>query len=1171
MASPPQLMMELIAKHTLRDEVTFELMASIIVGVCPDETQQFTPLRVIIQVENGDIWNQKKDLANRREVMAALSHNLALDIKKRFFDSNREKDIDIAIALHRKSLEITPLTHEAYPLYMTHLAKAVLARHDNVTKTVADLDLAISLHRTLVTVLLFPNLSGPPVDDDDKASYLSNLADVLGKRYNVTRKLEDLDEAIELRQEVVELSPPPPDVDHIDALRILSQNLIIRHHRVKDVDSLNTVISLSRAAYAFGMLNSSTEVNQAARTNYLRELATAVCSRYRLLHKEKDLQESIELHEKLIQNQPIGEQGTSLIVLSLLLGDRFARFGDPEDLDRAISVLLQLLAHRPSPHPERYNTLINLGSSLRILFVQTGQKKHLNDAETFLREAVELLPEHMEKNDDSRATALNNLSIVLIAKYEEGGNRQDIREAIRFQMEALKLESSSEDSFLSSLSNLVVAQFSAYDIPVDGFQLSLASYRPASSTGDSAVKSSSDAGDETQDEIQVDLDATIGLCEEALDRAISTKPHYPAILNNLGNILRLRFQSNMRFEDKKESAKADLARGIQLLQQSLAILEERYPQSAQLSNTCHNLGLALFHKAAISVDDKPAALRFRDAGAAALKKGATNAYASTSTKFVSAKSWALLAEHYGHPTALEAFRYSISLLPLLAALNADLELRQQRLMGGARGASNEDQRTDGLAIRAAACAIRAGKLEEAIELLEEGRAVFWAQAMQVRSPMHDLEAEYPDFAEKLRKLGRGLQAGSFSPGDRADSVKPGTEGEKKLLTAHDEATRLRRLNVEWEEALDAVRKLPKFEDFLRPRRFSVLKSACLEHGDLEGADTGVGKTIVILCATLDNTDALLLTAKGVEHLPLSGLSFEHMLGLVNLVRNVSLPGYSRGSEEVLPASLLEAAGTVPGFEELFSSKRAGKKASANEGRKPPSASDILNHVLKVLWLNVVEPVVKFLDLKISETPSRLYWCPTGPLTFLPIHAAGLYDDSGKTTTIMDYAVSSYIPTIGSLFNERTSDPPLGSTRNIADPFKMLAIVQPKSLPSTAFELRAIQRHIPNDALVALGDPPSTPLATVSEVLRHLSTASIVHFACHGKHNLGNPLRSALLLDNGEKLSVERIMQHDMRNAQLAFLCACETAMGETELPDESMHLGAALLFAGFKGVVATMW
>ena len=55
----PNLKMELVTKHTLLDEVTFQLMASITIGVYPDESQKFTPLRVIIQVENGELWSQK--------------------------------------------------------------------------------------------------------------------------------------------------------------------------------------------------------------------------------------------------------------------------------------------------------------------------------------------------------------------------------------------------------------------------------------------------------------------------------------------------------------------------------------------------------------------------------------------------------------------------------------------------------------------------------------------------------------------------------------------------------------------------------------------------------------------------------------------------------------------------------------------------------------------------------------------------------------------------------------------------------------------------------------------------------------------------------------------------------------------------------------------------------
>ena len=49
------------------------------------------------------------------------------------------------------------------------------------------------------------------------------------------------------------------------------------------------------------------------------------------------------------------------------------------------------------------------------------------------------------------------------------------------------------------------------------------------------------------------------------------------------------------------------------------------------------------------------------------------------------------------------------------------------------------------------------------------------------------------------------------------------------------------------------------------------------------------------------------------------------------------------------------------------------------------------------------------------------------------------------------------------------------------------------------------------------------------------------------------------------------MQQPLHNASLAVLSACMTAMGDENLPDEVIHLAATLLFAGFPGVVATMW
>jgi CHAT domain-containing protein len=175
-----------------------------------------------------------------------------------------------------------------------------------------------------------------------------------------------------------------------------------------------------------------------------------------------------------------------------------------------------------------------------------------------------------------------------------------------------------------------------------------------------------------------------------------------------------------------------------------------------------------------------------------------------------------------------------------------------------------------------------------------------------------------------------------------------------------------------------------------------------------------------------------------------------------------------------------------------------------------------------------------------------------------LHAAGLYNIE-MHEMVSDYVISSYIPTIGAL---------LAETPPRARKFEMMVVIQNQTLPCTVRELEAIRKWVPNEVLVTFGIPDSPAL--VESVASRLSTASIAHFACHGQQNFNSPLDSALILEDG-RLKVSRIIQQPMTNALLAFLCACETATGDEGLPDEVIHLGATLLFAGFKGVVATMW
>ena len=124
------------------------------------------------------------------------------------------------------------------------------------------------------------------------------------------------------------------------------------------------------------------------------------------------------------------------------------------------------------------------------------------------------------------------------------------------------------------------------------------------------------------------------------------------------------------------------------------------------------------------------------------------------------------------------------------------------------------------------------------------------------------------------------------------------------------------------------------------------------------------------------------------------------------------------------------------------------------------------------------------------------------------------------------------------------------------------------LPGTKVEGRDLQRYLS----VA---PITTELlegkqATVATVREAISQYSWVHLACHGSQNVQDATQSAFYLYDGA-LSLSDLVNTDITDAELAFLSACETATGDEKNPEESVHLAAGMLVAGFKGVVATMW
>lgn len=125
-----------------------------------------------------------------------------------------------------------------------------------------------------------------------------------------------------------------------------------------------------------------------------------------------------------------------------------------------------------------------------------------------------------------------------------------------------------------------------------------------------------------------------------------------------------------------------------------------------------------------------------------------------------------------------------------------------------------------------------------------------------------------------------------------------------------------------------------------------------------------------------------------------------------------------------------------------------------------------------------------------------------------------------------------------------------------------------SIPKTLVEgerVREVLAQSKYDTSLFTGDGVSK-----AAVCAALSKHTWLHLACHGTQNTEDPLQSAFALHGGP-LSLLDLMNTTADNAELAFLSACQTAVGDEKIPEESMHLAAGMLAAGYKGVIATMW
>lgn len=255
---------------------------------------------------------------------------------------------------------------------------------------------------------------------------------------------------------------------------------------------------------------------------------------------------------------------------------------------------------------------------------------------------------------------------------------------------------------------------------------------------------------------------------------------------------------------------------------------------------------------------------------------------------------------------LALYRRVISLLPKAAYLGLELSLRLRTLAGS----------SESLAINGALRALAAGQLFLAVELLEQGRAVFWRHHLQLRAQWDGLPEE---LATQVSETAFLLDSGSnvhVDPASEADDVS-------KALRER-EAVKLKHLSHDFDALLAQIHGLPGLERFLMPEPLSVLCSA---------AEKG---PVVILLANVKRCSAIILEQAGlVREVELRNTSLQTLEELSTTMNTASRYGRNLMRERVSRINLGESRGRT------------------------------VEQVLSYLWMNVMQPLVNTLGTEVS--------------------------------------------------------------------------------------------------------------------------------------------------------------------------------------------------------------
>ncbi|VDB90053.1 unnamed protein product [Peniophora sp. CBMAI 1063] len=879
----------------------------------------------------------------------------------------------------------------------------------------------------------------------------------------------------------------PRPLRQLSSKEVSAEQAYRRYQESWDLAHLSTAIDLYQQA-----------VDDAAPANagLLSDLGSHLSVYYDRVGDVNALERAIKAQRealKLASDASYRDHARCLHNLATSYQDRFMRNGDADDLERAIKMQQRAVEIIPDDHPSMPIYLDTLGLSQSLRYRRFG---HLDDLEHAIRDqrrAFELSEGH--PNESIR---LNNLGWSLRIRFQRLGELSDLDLAISMQSRAVELTPPGHPDLASYLENLSFSQDLRYEHRGD-----LKDLEDAITGLDRALELTPDGYPakvvrlnnlgtslhkrfERLDEAS-DFERAIAMVRRAVELTSSDQPAAPERMGNLGALYYLRY--------RKFGNADDLEHAITMQSQALELLPDGHPDKPMwLKNLSHSLAVR-FRLTKAKTDFNEAVSSFMTVTSQTLGPPITRINAADFlVKFMEEHP-----DYCTQETLLAAHSRTLDMIPELVWLGHNISRRFE-----------ESRRFGSLVTAAVRASVTAGALTQAIEWLEAGRSFMWSQILSLRTSADELRDHDPELARSLKRIHSQLQASIHT----APRVESASTSDDAIRISNPEADRHRMLVLEYEDVLKEARRRPGLEDFMRPMKLAAIVPPSVSlHGP-----------VVFINVDQVRCDAIIFAAD----------------------RSISIVA--------LPELSLEKTEKLRSLWQSYLHQQHVRERAAVPRTQHRTANVSALRVLSYLWGWAMHPILDALGFAVVQQDGgrlpHVTWCPTGALTQLPLHAAGVYDqDSGPH--VYDFVVSSYTPSLAALAR---SSKGMSQRSTSASGNSVLVVTQPDTPGLSPLPGALIEEQCLRDVFSAT--PDSLSVFAGAQALT--ST------------NLADPMKSAFALYDGQ-LSLADLMGTTAETAELAFLSACQTAVGDETSPEESMHLAAGMLAAGFKGVVATMW